>query len=134
MYKPQSRKKISKATREAVYQKYGGHCAYCGCKIDIKDMQVDHMIPMMYYEAEIAVGHDIDTIENYMPACRSCNKYKDTLTIEKFRQQIENMHEVLTRDCVTYKNAVRFGQVIPNKHKPIFYFEKEGGGNESKQL
>lgn len=80
---------------------------------------------MMYYEAEMAVGHDIDTIENYMPACRSCNHYKSTLTVEKFRQQIESMHDVLTRDNVTYKNAVRFGQVIPSKHKPIFYFEKE---------
>lgn len=34
---------ISKKTREAVYQKYGGRCAYCGRPIAYKDMQVDHL-------------------------------------------------------------------------------------------
>ena len=32
---------INKKTREAVYQKYGGRCAYCGRAIAYKDMQVD---------------------------------------------------------------------------------------------
>lgn len=31
---------ISKKIREAVYQKYGGRCAYCGRVIAYKDMQV----------------------------------------------------------------------------------------------
>ncbi len=119
------RKRITSEQRLIIYKKFNGHCAYCGCEIDIKDMQVDHITPMIYYDVEMAAGRDIDTIDNYMPACRSCNKYKDTLTVEDFRQRIENMHDVLTRDSVTYKNAVRFGQVIPNKHRPIFYFEKE---------
>ena len=34
---------FSKKTREEVYKKYDGHCAYCGKKIEIKDMQIDHM-------------------------------------------------------------------------------------------
>lgn len=29
---------ISKKTREAVYQKYAGHCAYCGRPLAYKDM------------------------------------------------------------------------------------------------
>ena len=28
---------ISKKTREIVYNKYNGHCAYCGCEIEMKD-------------------------------------------------------------------------------------------------
>ena len=36
---------ISKKLREQVYQKYNGRCAYCGCELAIKDMQVDHLIP-----------------------------------------------------------------------------------------
>ena len=36
---------ISKKTREIVYNKYNGHCAYCGCEIEMKDMQVDHIVP-----------------------------------------------------------------------------------------
>lgn len=41
----QKRKRLTPKEREFVYQKYGGHCAYCGCKIEKKDMQVDHSIP-----------------------------------------------------------------------------------------
>lgn len=37
---------FSRKTREAVYAKYDGHCAYCGRAIDIKDMQVDHFLPL----------------------------------------------------------------------------------------
>lgn len=36
---------ISKKIREIVYKKYNGHCAYCGCKIEYKDMQIDHIVP-----------------------------------------------------------------------------------------
>lgn len=33
-----------KRIRELVYQKYDGHCAYCGREIAMEDMQVDHII------------------------------------------------------------------------------------------
>lgn len=36
-----------KRLREIVYNKYNGHCAYCGRKIDIKDMQIDHFVPIL---------------------------------------------------------------------------------------
>lgn len=39
---------ISKKTREEVYRKYDGHCAYCGREIAYKDMQVDHFITRAY--------------------------------------------------------------------------------------
>ena len=31
--------------REIVYAKYKGHCAYCGCELEMKDMQIDHIVP-----------------------------------------------------------------------------------------
>ena len=62
-------------------------------------------------------------IENLMPSCRSCNNYKSSLTLEKFRQAIERWPEVLQRDNVTYRNAVRFGMIEPKPHKVMFYFE-----------
>ena len=37
------RKKLTNKQRMAVYNKFDGHCAYCGCEIDISDMQVDHI-------------------------------------------------------------------------------------------
>ena len=37
---------------------------------------------------------------------------------------LESMPDVLMRDSVTYKNAVRFGLVEPKPHKIVFYFER----------
>ena len=37
-----NRKVISKKDRELVYKMYDGHCAYCGCELELKDMQLDH--------------------------------------------------------------------------------------------
>lgn len=124
MYTPPKRRKLSKDERRAVYEKYDRHCAYCGKQMAISDMQVDHLIPMQFYEAYLKKGVDIDTMDNYMPACRSCNHYKDTMTLDKFRAAIEKMPAVLMRDNVTYRNAVRFGLVTPNPHTIKFYFER----------
>ena len=37
------RRKLTRAERETVYNKYGGHCAYCGCEIPFKGFNVDHL-------------------------------------------------------------------------------------------
>lgn len=37
---------MNKKTRLKVYEKYGGHCAYCGEAIEFKEMQVDHIKPL----------------------------------------------------------------------------------------
>ena len=119
MYKPPKRRKLTKAERQEVYDKCHGHCAYCGCEITIQQMQVDHVQP-------ISVAGD-DVMENMLPACRSCNYYKSAMPLYMFRQAVEDWTKVLARDSVTYRNAVRFGQVLPNKHPVVFYFEREGG-------
>lgn len=111
-----NRHRLSSDERIAIYNKMSGHCAYCGELMDFKDMQVDHVIPLRK-------GGE-DKPENMVPACRSCNHYKSTLTVEQFRKAIERMPEVLMRDSVTYKNAVRFGLVKPMQHQAIFYFER----------
>ena len=84
------------------------------------------MIPMELQAIALSSGHDADSLENMMPACRSCNNYKSSLTLEKFRMAVYRWHDVLLRDSVTYRNAVRFGQVRPTQHVPQFYFEKIG--------
>ena len=114
------RKTISKAVRLEVFKKCNGHCAYCGCILEYKDMQVDHVIPLNGWSEQ-----GVDSFENMLPACRSCNHYKSRSTLENFRKMIEAMPDTLMRDSVTYKNAVRFGLVIPNKHPIKFYFEKD---------
>lgn len=39
-----SRKAISKNIRELVFNKYNKHCAYCGCELEYKDMQIDQYL------------------------------------------------------------------------------------------
>ena len=72
------RKTIPKAVRQQVYDSLNGHCGYCGCKITYKEMQVDHIEAVYLHEEELNAGQaqEINSIENYMPACRMCNFYK----------------------------------------------------------
>lgn len=114
------RRKLSKAERMRIYNSMDGHCAYCGAEITYGEMAVDHVIPLH--------NGGTDTVDNMMPACRSCNHYKSTHSLEVLRESIERFPDVLTRDCVTYKIAVRFGMVVPNPHPLVFYFEKVRGG------
>ncbi len=115
------RKKLTYEQRITVYNKFSGHCAYCGCEIEINDMQADHVKPL-----ELGGADDMD---NLYPACRSCNHYKHTLTVEKFRAALERMPNVLMRDSVTYKIAVRFGIIKIANPKVVFLFEKDGDNN-----
>ena len=102
-----------------IYSKTGGCCAYCGCELRFEDMQVDHVVPLNGWSEKGS-----DTLDNMLPACRSCNHYKSRSTLEGFRKMVEAMPDVLMRDSVTYKNAVRFGLVEPKPHKVVFYFER----------
>lgn len=111
------RRRLTPAERKMIYDKMQGHCAYCGEKITITKMQVDH-VKSLYGEG------GTDTLDNMLPACRSCNHYKGSCTLEGFREMLGKMPDTLMRDSVTYKNAVRYGLVIPQPHKVVFYFEK----------
>ena len=125
MTQTSKRRKLTRVEREKVYARCNGRCAYCGTKIELKNMQVDHVIPMEFYKLYQAEGFDLDMMDNYLPACRSCNHYKSTMMLEKFRSAIENYPYVLARDSVTYRNAVRFDVVRPAPKKVQFYFESE---------
>jgi hypothetical protein len=118
--RPAGRKRLSKNERRRVYEKTGGRCAYCGCALQIEEMAVDHVIPL--------ADGGADAESNLLPACRSCNHRKNTESVERFRASVERFPVVLARDSVTYRNAVRFGLVVPNPHNIKFYFEliKEG--------
>lgn len=120
-----SRKRFTKQEREAVYQKCNGHCAYCGKEISIKEMQIDHKIPIHMEEAYKAIGVDLNSFENLLPACRSCNNYKDTFTVDLFRKMIEEQPKIFDRDRPTYRLAVRYRVITPTPHPVTFYFEKE---------
>ena len=112
---------FSKKTREAVYAKYDGHCAYCGRAIDIKDMQVDHFTAKRGWTEEGS-----DDIANLMPACRMCNHYKRANSLETFRRYIAEIPRKL-RENYIYKVGVVYGNVVENVKPITFYFEQMEG-------
>lgn len=117
---------INKKTREQVYLKYGGHCAYCGREIAMKDMQVDHFIPKRGWNESGS-----DDLANLMPACRMCNHYKRAHSLETFRTYIEEIPKKL-RENYIYKIGVVYGNVIENEKQIQFYFEKANQPNNSR--
>lgn len=112
------RRKLTFMERMTIYNKCNGHCAYCGCTLEYKDMQIDHI-------KALRIG-GADVLDNMLPACRSCNHYKSSMSLEAFRKNLERMPQVLERDCVTYKIAKRFGIVRTGIKTVKFYFESEG--------
>ncbi len=118
---------ISKEKRIAVYNKYGGHCAYCGRKIEYKEMQVDHFIPQRGY-----LQNGSDEIENLMPSCRMCNHYKRANPLELFRTYIEEIPYKLRTNNYIYKVGKAYG-LITDEERPVkFYFEiKDPEGKET---
>lgn len=116
------RKPIPKEVRQQVYDKYNGHCAYCGCELDIKDMQVDHLYSV--YRAEIKGKEEDNSIDNLMPSCRMCNFYKSTATIDEFRKKLLTFQYVYLPDNFTTRLALKYGMATLSRWNGEFYFEK----------
>lgn len=106
---------MNKKQREQIYKKYNGRCAYCGEKIEYKDMQVDHV------KAKYLGG--ANEMENYVPSCRACNFYKATFDIETFRKRIADIPKQLMKTFI-FRLALKYG-LIEIKEKQI-KFKLEG--------
>ena len=117
------RRKIIDRERYKIYAKYSGRCAYCGQPIAYKDMQGDHREPLAKGGA--------DSEENYMPACRTCNHYKHTLTLEEFRREIGLLPGRLRERVYIYNLALRHGRISENDGPVTFYFEREETDHET---
>jgi HNH endonuclease. len=128
-------RKRMKIDRNAVHQKYGGHCAYCGEEITVREMQVDHIHPqfLSHWEKDF----DINRFENLNPACRKCNHFKHSFPIDtdpkrvlqsSFRHELENQVVQLSR-VSQFERALRFGLVtVTNKSVRFFFEDYQGQG------
>lgn len=116
------RKAIPKSIRQEVYAKYDGHCAYCGCELQYKDMQVDHIESVRH--AEHQGEEPNDTIENYMPSCRMCNFYKGSGDIEYLRKRLTDELVRNMRKPFDYRMALKYGLITESIHPIKFYFEE----------
>ena len=127
---------FSKKQREIIHSKYNGKCAYCGCDITVKQMQVDHVIPKQYFLQHIKnrnripyfLNHltesDVNHEDNLKPTCSVCNKRKSSLDLELFRTELYEQIKRLNAYSSNYRIAKRYG-LLQETLKPItFYFEQ----------
>lgn len=120
-------KTIPKKTRQLVWEKYSHHCAYCGCELDYKDMQVDH-IKSVYLHTDLKNDMDwesMNDIDNLMPSCRMCNFYKNAGDIEYLRKRLSDELIRNMRKPFDYRLALKYGLIKESIKPVVFYFEKE---------
>ena len=113
--------RIAKINRIAVYNKFDGHCAYCGSEIEFKNMQVDHLVPQCLQIRNPEI--DVNDFKNIMPSCQKCNNHKFNMLLEIWRKELERHSDMLQKNT-QFQRAIRFGQVKITKQPVVFYFEK----------
>jgi hypothetical protein len=104
-----------KINRQQVLDKYDGHCAYCGCELTLKTMQVDHKKSKRY--------GGTDEFKNLMPSCRLCNHYKRANNLETFRRYIIEMYEKLSKVYI-FRVAEKYEMFEWKDWDGKFYFER----------
>lgn len=118
-----------KINRTEIYQKYEGKCGYCGEDITEKEMQIDHIVPIYRNHSlqdltKMNIIRGTNNLNNLMPACKSCNNFKKTLTLEKFRIEMQKQVERANKYSVNYRFAKKFGLVKETNIDVVFFFEK----------
>jgi 5-methylcytosine-specific restriction endonuclease McrA len=120
--------------RQILFDKFGGKCAYCGCKLK-KGWHADHANTVHrfnnrydenikgFVEEKGMFYPENDCMENMMPSCPSCNLYKGGCDIETFRWKLGNSIPALNKRDAQYKFAKRFGLLIETGISVEFYFE-----------
>lgn len=124
--------KLSKAQREQLKNKFGGHCAYCGCDLGAK-WHADHIEAVdrvmadcekrgVKTTSQMHKPH-LDNIENMNPACVPCNLNKSSMPLEGWRGVLAGYRKALIRDSHTFRHSLRFGLVEFTEKPVVFFFE-----------
>lgn len=106
---------LPKKTRAEAFAKFDGRCAYCGEKLTMRAMQVDHIQPKAH--------RGTDDIGNLYPSCRSCNNYKNEWSLEEFRREIGLQVQRARKRSLNFRLAERFGLIQETGEAVVFYFE-----------
>lgn len=129
---------ITKKQRAELRMKFGGRCAYCGCKLPEKGWHADHVEAALRkwdfgpHRADgtrrtVATGEywrpENDVMDNLFPACAPCNLFKATFSLEKFREQIAEQVERARHYSVNFRTAERFGFIEIVDKPVVFWFE-----------
>jgi hypothetical protein len=85
--------KFSPAERFAVYVTHGERCYLCDAPLDLKTLEVDHILPEslesepdrladVLQEFGLPENFSLNSFANWMPACRRCNGKKSDLVFK----------------------------------------------------
>lgn len=128
---------MNKKTRQVVYDKFNGLCAYTGKPLDEK-WQVDHMLPQYHVKVlgRVELTDQVNHIDNLMPSIRIVNHYKRGHNLESFRTYMKGFHLRLAKlpkttriektvKRIEYMNQIAglFGITVDKPFNGKFYFE-----------
>ncbi len=115
---------MKRIEREKIRNMFDGKCAYCGKNLE-KIFHVDHVEPIYRGRKEKPCHSGTDTEDNYFPACPRCNRWKATLSVEMFRDELSKQVERLRRDSASFRLAEDYGLIVEDRSfTPIvFLFE-----------
>ncbi len=126
----------NKLTREMLYVKFDGLCAFCGHVLGER-WQAWNIQPAkmaVTFKGEIILGND--SYENKLPACFSCNTTRrnascskdDLIDVEKFRKALYREFDFLRQAEHTaytyYRKAIKYGLIVETGNPIVFHFEK----------
>ena len=122
--------RVSKEVRKRVFNKFGGHCACCGCELKLSDFQIDHLVPRCAehnkgYYGKKATEEYIYSFRNLMQSCKTCNHYKRSSKLEVFRQVYLGTLISRLKDSFIFQVAEKYGMVEIKGWDGKFYFERE---------
>ena len=110
---------MNKNTRQIVFNKCEGRCAYCGIKLG-EQWDIDHILPK--------VDGGTDEIKNLNPSCKECNRYKCHMNLESYRRQLavllNEKPEYLFKSRTKMQVAINMGSIAHTIWDGKFYFEK----------
>ena len=120
-------KRLTKAERQAVWAKYDGRCAYCGCELPER-WHVDHLKPVRRRRfaspgrsaMRLPQRHRLD---NCMPSCPPCNIDKHARSLEDWREWLSAHLRSLQRQP-NYRLVRAHGLVQETGQPVVFYFER----------
>lgn len=111
--------------RQKIWDKSGGLCWYCGIELPEKGWHADHYEPIRRnWWTDTCLNPKNENEENKVPSCASCNITKHSMSLEQFRQSIQQFVNSLNLYHNQYKIAKKFGLVVETDLKVEFWFEK----------
>ncbi|MCK9164032.1 MAG: hypothetical protein M0O93_06775 [Bacteroidales bacterium] len=129
--------KLIQTKKERIYQKYDGKCVYSGTPLE-KDWQIDHVQPIRRNIDGSCLNPINDTEINLVPTQKLINHYKGSMTLQEFRERLNNLHLVLIklpknpRTEKSWKRTIYmitiadyFGITPNSPFNGIFYFENK---------